>query len=545
MLLAINVKAENIMQFTGGNYIFAENGRLIFNLDPSVLEAREWHYNQETDSFDTEFKTNMQLKTLYTDSFHGYEARLKTQFLQVAYGHSPADRYAFHPVYYKKAFLPAVGWGVRIGATIARQVLPPLIQRCLTNPKCVVGLTGLGISLGGLCGIAYGLNDGNPNVLNAMLPVGVCKKAEQDGYKKNKDGKYKRKFSYSYRCTGGLCVLNGGGGGGGKYGSASAALSAAKANCAGSVSTPMGSASLAGHKSDGLSVSCIYRTDEGDRVYESSYGIVEHAVDGDAGNITMIDISRYVADDVKENPTPYINSDGFGKVILDFAQLKITDIQSGLGSGSFSVVGAEPYRDPRTGKTVQDVVTIDSATKNQTGGKSQLSGTAGSGGSGSSGVSPTVNNVKVSQIGRNDVEDSAKVGKPNSPNGTNGSGKGSNGGSGKGNGQGNGKGEGTGDGDEKGKCDGLENTVGCMPVGNLPTDTNIEVPGKDDSVMNLTPDNFIPSDGICPAPVSFNFLSRSYSINYEPACEYARKIRMLVILVGTMTAGMIIFKGFK
>ncbi|WP_144362241.1 virulence factor TspB C-terminal domain-related protein [Snodgrassella alvi] len=550
MLLAITVKAENIMQFTGGNYIFAENGRLIFNLDPSVLEAREWHYNQATDSFDTEFKTNMQLKTLYTDSFHGYEARLKTQFLQVAYGHSPADRYAFHPVYYKKAFLPAVGWGVRVGATIARQVLPPLIQRCLTNPNCVAGLAGVAIPTAALCGIAYGLNDGNPNVLNAMLPAGVCKKAEQDGYKKDKDGRYKRKFSYSYRCTGGLCLADGGGGGGGgKYGSASAALSAAKANCAGSVSTPMGSASLAGHKSDGISVSCIYRTDEGDHVYESSYGIVGHAVNDDDGNITMIDISRYMTDEIKKNPTPYINSNGLGKDILAFAKLKTTDIQSGLGSGSFSVVGSEPYRDPRTGKTVQDVVTIDSASKNQTSGKSQLSGTAGSGGSGSSGISATTNHVSVNQIGRNDVEDSAKVGRPNSPNGTNGSGKGNNGGSGQGNGtgngKGNGKGDGAGDGDEKGKCEGLENTVGCMPVGDLPTDTDIEVPGKNDGIMNLTPDNFIPSDGICPAPVSFNFLSMSYSISYEPACEYARKIRMLVILVGTMTAGMLIFKGFK
>ena len=545
MLLAINVKAENIMQFTGGNYIFAENGRLIFNLDPSVLEAREWHYNQETDSFDTEFKTNMQLKTLYTDSFHGYEARLKTQFLQVAYGHSPADRYAFHPVYYKKAFLPAVGWGVRIGATIARQVLPPLVQRCLTNPKCVVGLTGVGIPLGGLCGIAYGLNYGDPNILNAMLPAGVCKKAEQDGYVKDKDGKYKRKFSYSYRCVGGSCMSGGGGGSIGGFGSFQAAVSAAKGSCPPSV----GEATLTGTKLVGNSVECHYRTKDGERAYASVYAISGKALEGDAGNITMVDISRYVADDMKENPTPYINSDGLGKEILDFAQLKTTDIQSGLGSGSFSVVGAEPYRDPRTGKTVQDVVTIDSAGKNQTSGKSQLSGTAGSGGSGSSGISATINHVSVNQIGRNDVEDSAQVGKPNSPNGTNGSSKGNNGGSGQGNGQGNGtgngKGDGAGDGDEKGKCEGLENTVGCMPVGNLPTDTNIEVPGKDDSVMNLTPDNFIPSDGICPAPVSFNFLSRSYSISYEPACEYARKIRMLVILVGTMTAGMIIFKGFK
>lgn len=547
MLLAIAVKAENIMQFTGGNYIFAENGRLIFNLDPSVLEAREWHYNQATDSFDTEFKTNMQLKTLYTDSFHGYEARLKTQFLQVAYGYSPADRYAFHPVYYRKAFLPAIGWGVRIGATIARQVLPPLIQRCLTNPSCAIKAGVIAAHVGLLCEFLYE-NGGQFGPIK--MPDGVCKKAEQDGYKKDKDGRYKRKFSYSYRCTGGLCLADGGGGGGGgKYGSASTALSAAKANCAGSVSTPMGSASLAGHKSDGLSVSCIYRTDEGDHVYESSYGIVKHAVDEDDGGITIVDISRYMADEVKENPTPYINSNGLGKEILAFAQLKTTDIQSGLGSGSFSVVGSEPYRDPRTGKTVQDVVTIDSASKNQTSGKSQLSGTAGSGGSGSSGISATTNHVSVNQIGRNDVEDSAKVGRPNSPNGTNGSGKGNNGGSGQGNGQGNGtgngKGDGAGDGDEKGKCEGLENTVGCMPVGNLPTDTDIEVPGKNDGIMNLTPDNFIPSDGICPAPVSFNFLSRSYSISYEPACEYARKIRMLVILVGTMTAGMLIFKGFK
>ncbi|MCO6515832.1 MAG: hypothetical protein J6586_04940 [Snodgrassella sp.] len=537
MLLAINVKAENIMQFTGGNYIFAENGRLIFNLDPSVLEAREWHYNQETDSFDTEFKTNMQLKTLYTDSFHGYEARLKTQFLQVAYGHSPADRYAFHPVYYRKAFLPAVGWGVRVGATIARQVLPPLIQRCLTNPSCATKVGVVAAHAGLVCGFFY---ENGGQFAGIKMPDGVCKKAEQDGYVKDKDGKYKRKFSYSYRCVGGLCVLNGGGGGAGGFGSFQAAVSAAKGSCPASASSPMGMATFTGTKLVGNSVECYYETEDGERTYVSAYAISGKALEGDAGNITMVDISRYVADDMKENPTPYINSVGLGKEILDFAQLKTTDIQSGLGSGSFSVVGAEPYRDPRTGKTVQDVVTIDSAGKNQTSGKSQLSGTAGSGGSGSSGISATINHVSVNQIGRNDVEDSAQVGKPNSPNGTNGSSKGNNGGSGQGNGQGNGtgngKGDGAGDGDEKGKCEGLENTVGCMPVGNLPTDTNIEVPGKDDSVMNLTPDNFIPSDGICPAPVSFNFLSRSYSISYEPACEYARKIRMLVILVGTMTA---------
>lgn len=274
MLIAFNAKAENKMQFTGGNYIFAENGRLIFNLDPSVLEAREWHYNQNTDSFDTEFKTNMQLRTLYTDSFHGYEARLKNQFLQVAYGYSPTDKYAFRPVYYRKAFLPAVGWAIRIGAIVSRQVLPPLIQRCLTNSKCVSAIVGTGISLSGLCAMAYELNDGNPNILHTFFPDGVCQKAEQDGYKKDKDGKYKRNYIYSYQCVGGLCMLGGGGGGSsGGFGSFQAAEAAAKANCVGSVSTPMGVATAAGSRLNANTVECLYKTENGEHTYTSVYGI--------------------------------------------------------------------------------------------------------------------------------------------------------------------------------------------------------------------------------------------------------------------------------
>ncbi|WP_239327061.1 virulence factor TspB C-terminal domain-related protein [Snodgrassella gandavensis] len=530
--MSFNVKAENIMQFTGGNYIFAENGRLIFNLDPSVLEAREWHYNQNTDSFDTEFKTNMQLRTLYTDSFHGYEARLKNQFLQVAYGYSPTDRYAFRPVYYRKAFLPAVGWAVRVGAVVARQVLPPLIQRCLTNSTCNIAA---GVIAAHVCAINYGLNI-------IKLPFGVCSRAEQDGYKRNKSGDLVRKYKYSYHCSGGLC-LSGGSGQVRGFGSYAAAASAAKSHCIPTIDTPGGSASFLGAEEPGNgTLVCMYETESGQK-YSMNY-FIQSYVSSTEEKITLVDISGYIVDDMKENPTPYINSDGLGKEIRDAARLKSADIQSGLGKGSFSVIGSEPYRDPRTGKTVQDAVSIDSATPNRAGEKPKLSGNAGLGGSGSSGVSSTVNNVKVNQIGRNDVEDSAKVGKPNNPNGINSGSKGNS--SNSGSGKGNGKGDGSEEGDEKGKCEGLGNTVGCMPVGDLPTDTDIEVPNKDDdSVMDLTPDNFVPSDGACPSPIRFTFMSRSYSISYEPACEFARKIRMLVILVGTITAGMIVFRGFK
>jgi hypothetical protein len=537
MLLVFNVKAENIIQFTGGNYIFVEDGRLIFNLEPSVLEAREWRYNESTDSFDTEFKANMRLKTLYTDSFSSYEVKLNNQYYQVAYGYRPSDSYTLQPVYYRKTLLPAIGWAARVGAVVSRQVLPPLIQKCLTNVKCASTLGSVAINSAFLCGLAY---EAHGKIGPITFPGSICKKAEQEGYHRDEAGNLVRKYKYGYHCVGGLCLKPGGNGRVGGFSTYAEAVSAAKSQCPSSVSPQGEHASYKNTTVSSGMVVCLYETESG-HLYSINYGIDSYASPVEE-RISMVDISRYIMEDMKENPTPYINSDGLGNEIRDAVKLKSADLQSGLGRGSFSVIGSEPYRDPRTGKTVQDLVTVDSATKNQNSRQSKLSGNAGAGASGDSGVSPTVNNATVKQIGRGDVEDSAKVGTPNNPNGTNGTGKGNSNGSGSGKGgSGNGSGNGSGDGDGDGKCDGLQNTVGCMPVGDLPTDTDIEVPGKDDDIMELAPDNFLPSDGSCPSPIKVG----TSIISYEPACYYAQKIRMLVILIGIMTAGSIIFKGFK
>ena len=57
--------AINYLGFGGGNYVYAEQGNLYFNLDPYVFDNRAWTYDKTT-GFSAEIKVNMDLKTKYT-----------------------------------------------------------------------------------------------------------------------------------------------------------------------------------------------------------------------------------------------------------------------------------------------------------------------------------------------------------------------------------------------------------------------------------------------------------------------------------------------
>ena len=57
--------AINYLGFGGGNYVYAEQGNLYFNLDPYAFDNRSWTYD-ETKGFSAEIKVNMDLKTKYT-----------------------------------------------------------------------------------------------------------------------------------------------------------------------------------------------------------------------------------------------------------------------------------------------------------------------------------------------------------------------------------------------------------------------------------------------------------------------------------------------
>ncbi|UOO89822.1 hypothetical protein LVJ82_02195 [Vitreoscilla massiliensis] len=57
--------AINYLGFGGGNYVYAEQGNLYFNIDPYAFDNRSWTYDKTT-GFSAEIKVNMDLKTKYT-----------------------------------------------------------------------------------------------------------------------------------------------------------------------------------------------------------------------------------------------------------------------------------------------------------------------------------------------------------------------------------------------------------------------------------------------------------------------------------------------
>ena len=65
LMLPTFSQAVNYLGFGGGNYVYAEQGNLYFNLDPYVFDNRAWTYDKTT-GFSSEIKVNMDLKTKYT-----------------------------------------------------------------------------------------------------------------------------------------------------------------------------------------------------------------------------------------------------------------------------------------------------------------------------------------------------------------------------------------------------------------------------------------------------------------------------------------------
>ena len=117
-------------------------------------------------------------------------------------------------------------------------------------------------------------------------------------------------------------------------------------------------------------------------------------------NLTMIDLENIVIQDIKENPTPYVNSkSSLGKELRN--AIKATKAEAALnavkddskpaditlnpdnGKGLFTAI-SDPYRD-ENGNTMQDTVTLSTPATNSS--IATPSGTLGQASSGGSGVS--------------------------------------------------------------------------------------------------------------------------------------------------------------
>ena len=524
-----SANAENVVQFTGGNYIFVENGRLTFNLEPDLFKNRSWQFNPATGAIETSFTTRaLDFKTRHSSTFHAYQnmasASLQTPFVRPVLTHRQMQQYGARPV-----FLPALaGLVVRVAGRILVQSLPPVVMSCLKNEWCrsFVGSAVAHCTINAVFGLV-------------KTGISVCDKAEEEGWEKDANGNYVRK--------GGAYVLNDVSAEGWKPQDMSTmppqTLSKnlteeqikAKMQdfCEAYQQNPNGYKKFRELESIGVSkdasgvmVSCVY-----DGASGNDYARAYYKFDGASQEqMQIVDLKDLIVEDIKEKPNDYVNSDTpIGKDLLAVNTATQSDfvINDGSGKGSFSVV-SEPYR-ASDGKTYQDRIEIKSPVRDS------AAKPSGDSKSGAAGVSVTQNPTSVKQQARPDKDADAHAAENNAPNGKR-----------RGDGVGNAQSaSGVGN---NGNCKEHGDTLACAKLGDVSDDGSNPFGaaiGKFDYSDGLQQDNFLPTEGTCPAPKTVVLMGRSYDFKYDWFCEYARLIRALVVAAASIAAGFIVFGGRK
>lgn len=523
--------AENVVQFTGGNYVFAENGRLTFNLEPDLFKNRNWKYNPATGGIETSFTTRaLDFKTRYSSTFHAYEnvaaVPVQVPFVRPVLTRRQMQQYGARPV-----FLPVLaGLVVRVAGRIRVQSLPPVVMACLKNVQCrtVVGVTAAHCTINSVIGLI-------------KTGISVCDKAEEEGWEKDANGNYVRK--------GGAYVLEGVSAEGWKPQDMSTlppqTLSKnlteeqikAKMQdfCEAYQQNPNGAKKFreleniyVTKNSARVMVSCVY-----DGASGNDYARAYYEFDGASQEqMQIVDLKDLIVEDIKEKPNDYVNSDTpIGKDLLAVNSAVQSDfyVDAGSGKGSFSVI-SEPYR-TSDGKTYQDRIEIKSPVSDPA---AKPSGNAQSG---TPGVSVTQNHVSVRQQARPDKEADAKNAENNAANG-------------KRTGKGSGDAQSASGVGNNGNCKDKDNagTIACAKLGDVSDDGSNPFGaaiGKFDYGDGLKQDNFLPTNGTCPAPKTVVLMGRSYTFSYEWFCEYARLIRAIVVAAAAIAAGFIVFGGRK
>lgn len=536
LILPFLAQAENIIQFRNGNYAYAENGKLTFNLEPNLFENRSWKYDEKTKSFNTQFSTNkITLKTQHASKWYFYDSTY------VVYQQNHSNKYLLQPVYkhnqnqftYQKTFWPAAGWLVRVGGRIIAEVAPPIIRKCMTNAKCISLVVP---TVAWACAINYGWTKEQSFI---QLPAGVCSKIEEDGYERDEKGNYRKEVQYevnyvsAYKSGSPVYDKKG-------FKNLDSAINFAKEKA-------KWLEEFGGRKCDEVEVK---KNSETRWTAKCGYSSVEvyKLSEVKEKDLVFVDLQNYIFEDMKKNPNPYINSKSdLGKDLRNAIQTNKADvalnaIENGKnpdltlnpanGSGLFTAV-SDPYRDVN-GETKQDIVIIQSPTQSQ---NATLSGSLGQGSSGGSGVSDTKNKISFLSKPRPDKEGEAGVGENN---GKDGSSSGGSSGSGNSSGDGNQNGEGA-----KKICETNPKSIACMQAGEVenssdnPFSSAIKAVQEDGTKFGEQ--NILPKTGICPGPKSFTVMGKSYEMSYYWVCEFSSKIRGLIIALAAVVAGFIIF----
>ena len=95
-------------------------------------------------------------------------------------------------------------------------------------------------------------------------------------------------------------------------------------------------------------------------------------------------------------------------------------------------------------------------------------------------------------------------------------------------------------------CDFFPDILACDKMGKPEEGMfdDIKIPQvTDENTWNS--DNFLPPNGVCPQPKSFNIWGRPVQISYEPLCVFMEKVRFAVLLGFIIMSAFIVFGSLR
>ena len=491
--------AINYLGFGGGNYVYAEQGNLYFNIDPYAFDNRSWTYD-ETKGFSAEIKVNMDLKTKYTsdDWLEQVLANKKSDGIMYANYIKQPFNYQNRGQYQHTWF-----WLARLAPTVGG-----FISRTAALNKFKSWATG--------AALAYGVGKY------------FCDELLSDGITCDAAGVFVRTVTYEYMSyTNATFLPNPVYLTKREFDDVNRRAAKIKANIPPSIVRGGETAPLEWCVPDGHFVMCKYTFSDGTRA--DSFSIGFHTTSKTMDElVTDPELMPYFDKTCKLFSSECVNEPTNGKNIKD------VQLTGGVVGSPVNVIGP-PYTNPITGTSQQDQVIIGGSSSgigvnSATNDSWEYSPTLGQSG--------TLNPTQVTSIPRPDLTntDTAPVAKPNEQTGT--------------------KPqvvvppvtvpEFTDLNDMIDFCKANPKAMSCIETG-----TGEEAESIFDKIkipeINLptefSKDNFLPATAACPAPTSIVTSHGTIMYSYDKHCEIAAFLRPIILIMATITGLFIIIRS--
>ena len=101
-------------------------------------------------------------------------------------------------------------------------------------------------------------------------------------------------------------------------------------------------------------------------------------------------------------------------------------------------------------------------------------------------------------------------------------------------------------GDTDGLCEKHPEILSCQKMGEVKGKEfdDIKIPHVTDE-RTWQPDDFLPSDGVCPQPKTFHVMGKAFSVSYEPLCEIMRQARFIILIAFILMSAYVTFGGLR